>query len=107
MLRWMKKVSDKAGLSPGSLVHVGEKKIEEVRMRLFDYDEENIEERELDTVEAMLHYSLIAVHFVIMPKPTVEDPAIAEISYPADWHIAVTLFDTIGTACRLIIHIKS
>ena len=56
MLRWMKKVSDKTGLPPGSLVHVGEKKIEEVRIRLFNYDDENIEERELDTVEECFPY---------------------------------------------------
>jgi magnesium transporter len=46
-----KRISKKAGLPPGTLVHVGEKKTEEVRIRLIDYDEEHFQEREIETVE--------------------------------------------------------
>ena len=42
MLSFMKRVSKKTGLPPGSLIHVGEKKTEEVRIRVIDYDENEI-----------------------------------------------------------------
>ena len=44
MLRFVKRVSKKAGLPPGTLVHVGEKKAENVRIRVIDYDATTIEE---------------------------------------------------------------
>lgn len=48
--------SKKPGLSPGSLVHVGEKKVEKARLRIIDYDEDNFEERELEAVEECFPY---------------------------------------------------
>lgn len=45
------KRSKKSGLPPGALVHVGEKKTEEVRIRIIDYDETRIEEQEVKRVE--------------------------------------------------------
>jgi len=51
MLRFMKMVSKKAGLPPGTLVHVGEKKSEEVRIRVIDYDADHIEEKEIETID--------------------------------------------------------
>ena len=36
--------SDKAGLPPGSLVHIGERKTEEVKITVFDYSEDSFEE---------------------------------------------------------------
>jgi len=56
MLRFMKKISKKVGLPPGALVHVGDKKTEYVRIRVIDYDEENLEERELEKVEDSFSY---------------------------------------------------
>lgn len=47
----IKKRSKKAGLPPGSLVHVGEKKTEKVRITLMDYDEKQFQEKEVATVE--------------------------------------------------------
>jgi len=46
----------KPGLAPGTLVHVGEKKVEKVRIRIIDYDEANLEERELETVDECVPY---------------------------------------------------
>ena len=43
--------SKKAGLPPGTLVHVGEKKVESVRITLMDYDEQHFEEKQLDAIE--------------------------------------------------------
>ncbi len=55
-LLFKKKVSKKAGLPPGTLVHVGEKKLENVSIRLIDYSEHGIEERKLDTIDECLPY---------------------------------------------------
>jgi magnesium transporter len=43
--------SRKAGLPPGSLVHVGEKKTERTKITIMDYDEQNFQEKEEKTVE--------------------------------------------------------
>jgi magnesium transporter len=51
MLRFVKRRSKKAGLAPGTLVHVGEKKVEKVRIRLIDYDEKQLQEREIERIE--------------------------------------------------------
>jgi magnesium transporter len=56
------KRSEKRGLPPGTLVHVGEKKIEEVRIKIIDYDEAQLEEKEAKTVEEC---------FPFKDKPTV------------------------------------
>jgi len=51
MPRWVKSSSSKIGLPPGALVHVGEKKIDKVRIRIIDYDDEEVREREVETIE--------------------------------------------------------
>jgi len=51
MPRFFKRVSKKVGLSPGTLVHIGNKKIEKVRIRLIDYDEAQLQEKEPKTIE--------------------------------------------------------
>lgn len=56
MLGVLKKVSRKAGLPPGALIHVGEKKIEQIRISLIDYNETQFEERECDTIEDCFVY---------------------------------------------------
>jgi len=47
----MKRAQRKVGLAPGTLVHVGEKKIEKARIRIIDYNETQLEEKEAKTVE--------------------------------------------------------
>ncbi len=56
MLRFIKKVSGKAGLPPGTLVHVGEKKIDKARIRIIDYDEGRIDETEPAAVDECFAY---------------------------------------------------
>jgi magnesium transporter len=51
MQRLIKKRSHKAGLPPGTLVLVGERKAEKVKIRIFDYDEAQFEEKEAKTIE--------------------------------------------------------
>ena len=52
MPRFMKKSSRKAGLSPGTLIHIGEKKVEQIRIRLMNYDPQQLLEKELADIEA-------------------------------------------------------
>ncbi|WP_028320312.1 magnesium/cobalt transporter CorA [Desulfatiglans anilini] len=46
-----RKVSSKAGLPPGTLVHVGERKAEEVQIALMQYNASDLVEREVSSVE--------------------------------------------------------
>ena len=49
--RFIKKSSKKAGMSPGTLVHVGEQKIDKARITLISYDKERLEEKEFQRIE--------------------------------------------------------
>ncbi len=51
MRKFTKKKSQKVGLSPGTLTHVGEKIMEKARIRIIDFDQERIEEIEAESVE--------------------------------------------------------
>ena len=51
MPKFIKRHVKKAGTSPGTLVHIGEKKIEQTRITLIDFDEVHFQERLLETVE--------------------------------------------------------
>jgi magnesium transporter len=56
MIGSLKKISKKAGLAPGTLIHVGEKKIKKVRIRVIDFDENEIGEREFSNIEEIFSY---------------------------------------------------
>jgi len=51
MLKLIKKISKTAGLAPGTLVHIGEKKTDRVRITIIDYDEAQFQEKEAKTIE--------------------------------------------------------
>ncbi len=51
MPRFYKKVSSKAGQTPGTLTHVGKKKVAKVRITLNDYDEKQIQQKEMKRIE--------------------------------------------------------
>ena len=51
MLELFRKTSKKAGLSPGTLVHIGEKKVEKTRITIIDYDADQFQEKEVKTIE--------------------------------------------------------
>jgi magnesium transporter len=53
----IKKTSVKIGLRPGALVHIGEKKIEKPRIRIIDYNPEQLEEVEVETIEECFPYA--------------------------------------------------
>ena len=49
--KFFKKASKKAGLSPGTLIHVGEQKIDKARITLVNYDQDRLEEKILKRIE--------------------------------------------------------
>lgn len=55
MHRRKKKQAKRAGLSPGTLIHIGEKKMEQPRIRIIDFDAEHLQEVELDSIEKCFH----------------------------------------------------
>ncbi len=62
MRKLIKKRSKKAGLPPGTLVHIGEKKAETPKITIMDYDEAHFQEKEAKTIEEC---------FLFKDKPTV------------------------------------
>jgi len=56
MTRHLKNSSKKAGLPPGTLVHVGEKHTEAVKITLIDYDENRVEEKMDVSLDACLPF---------------------------------------------------
>jgi magnesium transporter len=56
MSLFLKKSSKKAGLAPGTVVFVGEKKVEEIRITIIDYDENHYAEREVKNIEECFSY---------------------------------------------------
>ena len=62
MPKLIKKRSEKAGLPPGSLVHIGEKKADTPKITVMDYDETHFQEKEIKTIEEC---------FLFKNKPTV------------------------------------
>ena len=50
------KRSKKTGLPPGSLVHVGERKVEKTLITVIDYDGDNVFEKEVETVEECFRF---------------------------------------------------
>ncbi|MCX5844792.1 MAG: magnesium/cobalt transporter CorA [Deltaproteobacteria bacterium] len=50
MVRRLKKRSGKAGLPPGSLIHIGDRLAEKTKITVFDYDEAHLQEKEIKTV---------------------------------------------------------
>ncbi len=60
--RTVKKRSQKAGLPPGTLVHIGRQRAEKAKITVIDYDETHFTEESFDSIESC---------FVFRDKPTV------------------------------------
>jgi len=56
MERLLKKVSATSGLVPGTLVHVGERKQEKVKISVLDYNETDLDDRQFDSVDETFSY---------------------------------------------------
>ena len=48
--------SSKSGLPPGSLIHIGQKKVKKVKISLIDYGPEEYEEKDIDNIEQCFPY---------------------------------------------------
>ena len=59
IMRLLKKSSKKAGLPPGTLVHIGEERTEKARIDFIDYDENRVEEMADVTLEACLPFKAL------------------------------------------------
>jgi len=81
MPRFFKRVSRKTGLPPGTLLHVGEKKAEEVKITIMDYDQTAFQEKEAEAIEECF--------------PFKESPTVTWINI--DGLHQVDLIETIGT----------
>ena len=53
---WLKKRSKKAGLPPGTLVHVGEQKVDRPKITVIDYSDNSFEERIVEKAEDCFPY---------------------------------------------------
>ena len=51
MLKFFNKRSKTIGLPPGTIVHIGEKKVEKIKISILDYNEEHFLEKEAESVE--------------------------------------------------------
>ena len=56
MLKFIKKLSPKTGLPPGTLIHIGKKRTEKVRITIIDYNAENYEEKEVKDIEECFQF---------------------------------------------------
>ena len=56
MSKILRQISRKSGLPPGSLTHIGEKKVEKIKISTVDYDEENYLETADATIKECIGY---------------------------------------------------
>ena len=99
MTRFIKKTSKKAGMPPGSLVHIGERRQDHVRITVLDYEADRFDEQTPGAVEAV---------FPLREEPTtswinidgVHDMAVIE-KLGAHFRIhPLTLEDVVNTSQR-------
>ena len=99
MPRFIKKTSKKAGLSPGTLVHIGEKKAETAKFALINYDQEQLHERELATIDESFPYKSTPLVTWINIDGLHEIDIIEKIGHHFDIH-PLTLEDIVNTGQR-------
>jgi magnesium transporter len=54
--KFIKKQSKKTGLSPGTMIHVGDKKVEKVLISVLDYDREHLHAKDLPDVKSVIPF---------------------------------------------------
>jgi magnesium transporter len=54
--KFIKRTSKKAGMSPGTLIHVGEQKIDKPGITLINYDPDRLEEKKIKRIEESFEY---------------------------------------------------
>ena len=56
MLRLLKRTSAKAGLPPGTLLHIGEEKTHDVNISIIDYDPGRVDEKAHATIDDLIAF---------------------------------------------------
>ncbi len=56
MTESLNKPSDKLGMGPGSLIHVGDVIESDTRITIIDYDKETVNEQQIDSIDEILNY---------------------------------------------------
>jgi magnesium transporter len=56
MSRFIKKVSKKAGLPPGALMHIGNERTQKVIASIMEFDGDNLQEKTLETIDEIFLY---------------------------------------------------
>ena len=97
--KFMKKTSPKAGMSPGTLMHIGEKKIEKPKITLMHYDQERLEEKALQSIEESFPYKDTPPVTWINVEGLHEVGVIEKIGPPFGIH-PLTLEDIVNTGQR-------
>ena len=89
----------KAGLPPGTLVHVGERKLESVRITLIDYDESLFQEKQVSRIEDCFQFKTTPTVTWINIDGLHDVKIIEEIGKHYDLH-PLTLEDILHTGQR-------
>ena len=63
MSKILKQMSRKSGLPPGSLTHIGEKKVEKIKISIINYDEENYLEIKDATIKECMESKERITHY--------------------------------------------
>ncbi|MEJ2721744.1 MAG: CorA family divalent cation transporter, partial [bacterium] len=56
MPRFFRQLHTKTGISPGTIEYTGERKVEKVTVSVLDYDEKNVDERQVESPEQCYQY---------------------------------------------------
>jgi magnesium transporter len=99
MPRLIKKISRKAGLSPGTLVHIGEKIAEKTKFTLINYDREQLQEKEFAAIDESFSYKDTPPVTWINIDGLHEIDIIEKIGHHFDIH-PLTLEDIVNTGQR-------
>ncbi|MCX6564880.1 MAG: magnesium/cobalt transporter CorA [Candidatus Aminicenantes bacterium] len=91
--------SKKSGLSPGSLVHVGRRKVDRPRITLIDYDGEHFLEKEVESVDECFPFNLTST-VTWINVDGVHDPEVIEKLGKAFGLHPLILEDIMSTAQR-------
>jgi len=102
---FIKRQSDKLGLSPGSYVFIGEKKQEKVQINLMDYNEEHQEFKFIETIDDALSYKTNNNITWINVYGLHDDEILKKIESHFDIHLLV-MEDILNTAQRPKIEIN-
>lgn len=56
MPKFIKRISKKTGSSPGTLIHIGEKRIDKVKITVTNYNKKKLQEQEISSIEKAVQY---------------------------------------------------